>query len=210
MKKTTTSPEREHGYHHGDLRRALLDTALKLIRSEGPAAFTLRQTAARLGVSHNAPYRHFPDKASLLAEIAEEGHLALRSAADQAVAAAGENRSERLRAVGLAYIKFAVEHPSHFRVMYGPKRAPGLVPSQGSLFELLLECVKACQESGDLKPVDPLDIALPAWAMVHGLAMLLIDDVLSRRDFSKPVDQIIRNATRVIADAFSLQSKDAK
>jgi AcrR family transcriptional regulator len=204
MKKTPTLPSRPHSYHHGDLRRALLDAALELIRTSGPAAFTLRQAAVRAGVSHNAPYRHFSDKASLLAELAEEGSVALRKSADRAVAAAGEDPVERLRAVGLAYIRFAVAQPGHFRVMFGTVRSPELVPSQGTTFELLVESITSCQTSGRFKQVEPLDIALPAWAVVHGLAMLLVDDMLSSCNFNKSIDQMAWTVTQVIFDAFSI------
>jgi AcrR family transcriptional regulator len=199
-----SSLSRPRSYHHGDLRRALLDAALDLIRASGPAAFTLRQAAVRAGVSHNAPYRHFPDKASLLAELAEEGSVALREAADRAVAAAGEDPVERLRAVGMAYIRFAVAQPGHFRVMFDTARSPESVPSQGTTFELLVECITVCQDCGRFKQVGPLDIALPAWAVVHGLAMLLVDDMLSSCNFDKSIDQMAWTVTQVIFDAFSV------
>jgi len=110
----------EAPYHHGDLRRALIDTALAMVTEEGASSFTLREVARRAGVSHAAPYNHFADKAALLAEVAALGFQALR----RELAATGHRpRSSRqaLLAISTAYVRFGVEHPAHYGLMFGPE-----------------------------------------------------------------------------------------
>ncbi|HEX2167935.1 MAG TPA: TetR/AcrR family transcriptional regulator, partial [Longimicrobiales bacterium] len=105
-------------YHHGDLRRALLDEALVIIGAEGVDALTLRGLGARVGVSRTALYRHFADKPALLTAVATEGFRALR---EQLVAAwqEGGQTPAAFEAMGAAYIGFAVTNSSHYRVMFG-------------------------------------------------------------------------------------------
>src|SRR3712207_74133 len=114
-KQSARKPRR--AYHHGNLRRALLDEALATIRAEGVDALTLREIGSRLGVSHAAIYRHFADKRALLTAVATEGFRALRR---QLVAAweEGGRGPAASQAMGVAYIRFAVDNPSHYRVMF--------------------------------------------------------------------------------------------
>src|SRR3712207_4713647 len=104
-------------YHHGNLRRALLDEALATIRTDGVDALTLRAIGARLGVSSTALYRHFADKPALLTAVATEGFRMLRQ---QLVAAweGGGRGPAASEAMGVAYVRFAVANPSHYRVMF--------------------------------------------------------------------------------------------
>jgi AcrR family transcriptional regulator len=148
-------------YHHGDLRAALLRAAGELLEQQGIAALSLREAARRAGVSHNAPYRHFPQREALLAALAAEG---FRMLADGQAAAARER--------GLAYVRFALEHPQRFRLMFG-----GVVPI-GSHPELREQGRRAYQkledafrELGD----DARLAAAAAWSLVHGLANLILD-----------------------------------
>src|SRR5512144_1083100 len=104
-------------YHHGELRNALLTTALRIVAEEGVAALTLRDLARRLGVSHGAPAHHFPDRASLLAALAGEGFLQLSETLASATVDPARGRAARLRAAGRAYVAFALDHPGSFRVM---------------------------------------------------------------------------------------------
>jgi AcrR family transcriptional regulator len=106
-----------HSYHHGNLREALLQGALRAIAELGPGAFTLREVARRAGVSHNAPYRHFRDKDALLAAVAAQGFRELT----RAMRDAGKRQSkalDRLKQSGLAYVAFAIRRPEHFTVMF--------------------------------------------------------------------------------------------
>ena len=112
-------------YHHGNLRRALLDEALATIRAEGVEGLTLREIGARLGVSRTALYRHFADKRALLAAVATEGFRTLRQQLVTAWEEGGRGRAA-FEAMGVAYVRFAVANPAHYRVMFGgfvdPKR----------------------------------------------------------------------------------------
>lgn len=125
MEKTADAPSRGQ-YHHGDLRRALLEAALALVSSKGAEGFSLREAAREVGVSPAAAYRHFEDKKALLAALAHDGMGRLATAMEKAVAAAPgvpgspARAAAELGAVGHAYVEFAVRNPSHFQVMFGP------------------------------------------------------------------------------------------
>jgi AcrR family transcriptional regulator len=170
-------------YHHGDLRNALLESALRLIVRQGPDALTLRAVARDAGVSPAAPYRHFADKEALLAALAEGGFREL--AREMRVAAeGGEDEVGRLIAIGSAYVEFARAHPAHFHVMFGPAAArkdrhPALAQAAAEAYRLLVEAVAAGQQAGALRPEESQGAhALTAWATVHGLSSLLVDGQL--------------------------------
>ena len=170
-------------YHHGDLRRALIDTALAMVTEEGTWTFTLREVARRAGVSHAAPYNHFADKAALLAEVAALGFQALRREMETA---ARRPRSSRQALVGIAtaYVRFGVEHPAHYRLMFGPElaekeRYPALQQASDATFAALTSVLERGQAAGQVRPGSVRDQALAAWSLVHGLTTLLIDQRLS-------------------------------
>lgn len=173
----------EHPYHHGNLRAALLDASLDVLRQEGLGALTVRGVARRVGVSHTAAYRHFTDKTALLAAIAEQGFARLRNemAAARATVAGAELQ---FVACGVAYVRFAMANADHFRVMFGGwnqdrSAHPQLRAAADGAFEVLLGLVQAGQASGVLRRDDPQVMALAAWASVHGLATLLLEQQLT-------------------------------
>ncbi|HEY3990324.1 MAG TPA: TetR/AcrR family transcriptional regulator [Acidobacteriaceae bacterium] len=171
-------------YHHGNLREALLQSAIRLIREVGPTAFTLREVARRAGVSHNAPYRHFRNKEDLIAAVAAEGYQELTGA--MVTAAAGQpDVLDRLKNAGLAYVRFAVRKPEHFTVMFDAPasghRHPDAAQAAKQAFSTLVGLVKVCQEEGRLVSGDPGRYALLAWSMVHGVAKLAITGRLPYR-----------------------------
>ena len=164
-------------YHHGDLRNALLRTALDQIAHHGGRALSLRAVARLTGVTHSSAYRHFPNKESVLAAIAEQGFRAL-NAATRAAAAAGGDPVAMLRAAGLAYVEFAVTHPHHLQVMFsdliGTHDAyPALVSAAHEAFDGLVSLVRAGIAAGRLAAVDERVAVLAAWSQVHGLALLV-------------------------------------
>jgi AcrR family transcriptional regulator len=176
-KRATRKPRR--AYHHGNLRRALLDEALATIRDEGVEALTLREIGARLGVSRSALYRHFADKRALLTTVATEGFSMLRQ---QLVAAweEGGGGPAGSRAMGVAYVRFAIDNPSHYRVMFSrfvdpEPQDPELAAEAGGAFQALVDSVATLQRAGLLRGDDPVLVARYVWAVVHGVAMLAID-----------------------------------
>ncbi|MDQ2767147.1 MAG: TetR/AcrR family transcriptional regulator [Gemmatimonadota bacterium] len=171
-------------YHHGDLRRALIDTALAMVSEEGEWNFTLREVARRAGVSHTAPYNHFEDKSALLAEVAALGFQALRQALEAATH--GQSRSARQAFAGIsgAYVRFGVEHPAHYRLMFGAELAdeapyPTLQAASDATFAVLTGVLERGQASGQVRRGAVRDQALAAWSLVHGLTTLFIDKRLS-------------------------------
>lgn len=170
----TLSTLSDGAYHHGDLRRSLVGAAQGLLRKGGIEAVTLREAARQAGVSHNAPYRHFPSREALLAAVAAEGFRTLHHA--QADAAEGLPPADRLKAFGRAYLRFAAEERATFRLMFGgaldPADHPELAAVAKGTFEALEMVARATTTAGTgLVGRD----ALRAWALVHGLAHLVAD-----------------------------------
>ena len=165
-------------YHHGNLKPALLEASLALIREIGPSAFTLREVARRAGVSHNAPYRHFRDKEELLAAVAAQGFDRLTDSMRRAAAAAGSSPLERLRFSGRGYVQFALRHPQHFTVMFdAPWHFEAYQEAHAAgerAFGTLVRCIQECQSAGCLPKGDWQPLALLAWSMVHGIAKLAV------------------------------------
>lgn len=203
--KSSDAPERG-GYHHGDLRNALLDRTLALVAEKGQEGFSLREAARAVGVSASAAYRHFADKSALLAALAAEGHGRLATAMERAVAkvpgAAGTRRHAvaALRATGRAYVEFAVQNPSHFRVMFGPciqtrGFAPGCAPSGRDAFRILVDALDGLVAAGAIRAGAREGGEVVAWSAVHGLAALLVDGALpvSARERGTAVEAVTRN-----------------
>jgi AcrR family transcriptional regulator len=162
-------------YHHGHLRETLLKAAIQLIAEVGPAGFTLREVARRAGVSHNAPYRHFPDREDLLVAVAAQGFRELTQAMRAAAGQEG-NALGQLKRAGLAYVEFALRRPEHFAVMFdapvSKRQTPDSAKAAEEAFGTLLNLVKSCQDEGRLPSGDLRPLALLAWTMVHGIAKL--------------------------------------
>jgi AcrR family transcriptional regulator len=162
-------------YHHGNLRGALLQAAIRLIAEAGPTAFTLREVARRAGVSHNAPYRHFRDRDDLMAAVAAQGYRELTAAMIEA-AASKSDPLDRLKHAGLGYVTFALRRPEHFTVMFdapiSKRKHPDSAAAAEEAFATLLGFVKACQDVRRLPSGDLRQMALLAWTMVHGIAKL--------------------------------------
>jgi len=166
-------------YHHGDLRRALLQAAIRTIQKHGFDALTLRAVGDELGVSRSALYRHFADKSALLTAVAGEGFRMLRTGLTEAWEAAGKGRAG-FEAMGEAYVRFARQHPWHYRVMFGSgfdldTGDPELSQEGQASFRVLLDALVEQQQQGLVKADDPQAQANFVWALVHGIALLAID-----------------------------------
>ena len=166
-------------YHHGDLRRALLDAASGVLTADGVAALTLRGLASRVGVSRTAPYRHFADKSALLEAVAAEGFERLQTVVREA-REAGADTPEAFVKLAQAYVGFALSHPAHYRLMYGReaisrRQRPALQVAADALYDELVGALTAAQEAGVMRQGDAEPLASIAWAQVHGLAMLMVE-----------------------------------
>lgn len=168
-------------YHHGDLRNALIEAGLKLLEARGPDGsqddLGLREVAREVGVSPTAIYRHFPDKQALKAALAGEGLARLARRQQQASAQAGGGAAGFL-ASGLSYVRFAAEHPVLFRLVFSYAQTDDLLDAPPDQMSAAMRGLR--EDIDRLLPPHWLAsrrkaTALHAWALVHGLAMLVLD-----------------------------------
>lgn len=170
-------------YHHGNLRAALVQAALRAIAEDGPDGFTLRDVARRAGVSPAAPYRHFQDKDELLAAVAAECAEQLAQRVTAAVAEVPpDDPLAQLRQVAIASVELAVAHPEHFRALYLPGIASRLPEEQQQRLDAWHEgqrrALAAAQAAGALAKVPLDDLVLAAGALVHGLGHMIVEGQL--------------------------------
>lgn len=158
------------GYHHGDLRRALLAAAVDAINESGPAALSLRQLARRAGVSHAAPQHHFGDKAGLLTAVARQGYELFADALEQA--------GHDLLEVGVAYVRFATGHPAHFQVMFQRSLYRADDPQVTAARERARRALAAGLRQRMPGGAEITRVAVAAWSMVHGFATLWLGGVI--------------------------------
>ncbi|MDM8535605.1 TetR/AcrR family transcriptional regulator [Desulfobacterales bacterium HSG17] len=167
-------------YHHGDLKNKLLETALEIISKEGLEKVSMRELGQRLGVSRSAPYRHFSDKSALLCTIAEQGFKELTDQINITNAQNANNPLNLITMVGIAYVKFALANPVHYRMMFGNeiverKRTPELIRLVEEAFNSILKIINSCQAEGLVKPLNPYIVANTFWSITHGISTLLMD-----------------------------------
>ncbi len=182
------STRRRHGdagdkpVAQGDLARTLQRAAAALIADRGPQRFSLREVARRARVSEAAPYVHFANKEALLATVAEEGFATLASRMDQ-VRQRLHDPGRLLQELGVAYVRFALEHPAYLRIMFGPEirdkgRYPALKMAAERAFGFLVATVSDAQRAGTGGSGNAEELAVGAWALMHGLSALVIDGQL--------------------------------
>jgi AcrR family transcriptional regulator len=186
MSTSTLAGGRPRAYHHGSLRPALVAEAVRVLAEGNPAALSLRELARRLGVSPAAPYRHFADKDALLAAVAQQGFELLNAELGSA-AAQSDDPLRHLVDVGWAYVRFALRQPQYFQVMFGRATPPQTNHPQLRLagqaaFGVLLRVIEDGQRAGRVAPDEAREMAVTAWAQVHGLATLLLDGQLPLED----------------------------
>ncbi|MGE0742929.1 MAG: TetR/AcrR family transcriptional regulator [Hyphomonadaceae bacterium] len=165
----------------GDARRTLLDASLALLAEQGLEGFSMREVARRAGLSHQAPYHHFPDREAILAAIVAEGFQSLRDASLAALEGRTDPRA-RFTAIGRAYVTFALSHPAHFKLMFRSelvredRHDEAKACAQGA-FDVL---VQIAGEVADATGYDARDLAVLAWSLVHGLATLSLEGKLDK------------------------------
>jgi AcrR family transcriptional regulator len=190
---------RIRGYHHGDLRNALRNAARTILEEEGLAALSLRAVARKAGVSHAAPYRHFPNHEALLVELALEGFEELRGE----IAAAGASPglvSDRVCDIGSAYMRFVARRPALARLMFGAQ-----LPNRDSFPELAQAADGIANEIGAALGDSALGLAV--WASAHGLAMLVLENVIDLGQRRSGLDVLPSRAEILLRSLFSLPQK---
>jgi AcrR family transcriptional regulator len=183
------STTKRRAHHHGNLREALIAAAVQCVEVSGMHGLTLREVARAAGVSHQAPYHHFPDRASLVAAVAETGFRRLHERLSRAITRAEASADARLDALVLAYVRFAVEERTLFRVMFDSAVAdksgyPSLQSIADANTELLTTTIADAQQSGRVAAGSIADYATATWALAHGLSCILVDGQLRHRGYS--------------------------
>ena len=188
MVTVSTSPETARTYHHGDLRSALVDAGLDALKTTDIGELSLRQLARAAGVSATAVYRHFPDKRALLAALADAGIEQLAKA--QQIAAAAAPAEQDFAATGRAYVRFALANPALFRLIFVYACPDGPTVFGNSLAARMLQDYATALAPD---PAEAQRMIVQAWALVHGLAMLMLDGQLPADD--SLIDRIIDTRT---------------
>lgn len=200
---------RRKSFHHGDLRQALVNAALELLRTQEPSGLSLREVARRAGVTTGAPYHHFATRADLLLAVALEGFSALGSTLARAEAQ-GANAEEALYRRVLAYLKFAAEHLAHYRVMFDEAlREAAAVADFETVsragFAALVEAVRRVRPR--LEPEALEALAFSVWALAHGVVGLVADGsaeaLRGKRSTAKLFEATARHAVALVCGALS-------
>lgn len=186
-------------YHHGDLKTELIQATLKAIENRGQVEFNLREIAKACGVSVAAVYRHFASKNQLLIELAGLGFEALAQTYRAIMTQTDTAKPERLQALGMAYVIFAIENEGLFRIMFCRELCK--LPEFEQIAGLAEQSLTSLQQAlTDKKAADhcPTDLSTPvlaAWARVHGLAFLWLDQNtgLNKTQFLQQVEAILAN-----------------
>lgn len=193
-------------YHHGDLRAAIIDTAIAIAEEDGLPALSVREIARRLGVSHAAPARHFANRAALLAGLATAAFSLFADSLERSGQSKPPGR-ECLAALGVAYIRFALRRPALFRLMFHPETAesaeapdPALKAAGDRAFGVLASAVRETL-GGDATDAEVESATLQAWSGAHGAAMLWLDGPLrgmGKRGFLQWADTSMAELSRSI------------
>lgn len=193
-------------YHHGNLRQAVIDTALQLADESGDERISLREVARRIGVSSGAPFRHFTDHAALMTAIAEEATVRLRLMVDRDQHQSPPAAIERLRTLGHSFLAWALQHPTSFRLvsarrLYDFNASPALKSHFQAVRERTVTLVMQAQSEGDLQhDVAPERLALMLRSAVYGMARMHVDGQLAqwgvgpraaRRELQATLDALI-------------------
>ena len=181
------------GYHHGDLRAALLAAAMGMLERGDP--FSIRAVAREAGVSPTAPYRHFPDREALESALAAQGLRDMK--ADLTREGELPRNVDELADLGVAYVEFALRRPALFRLMFGNEcdhESDERVRAAAEVHELLASAIV-----GVFPDADPIDLALGGWGLVHGLAYLYLDRKLNSPSIEGVAAQVRSSFIAVLA-----------
>ncbi|HEY0107727.1 MAG TPA: TetR/AcrR family transcriptional regulator [Rhizomicrobium sp.] len=194
---SSAAPVRARGYHHGDLRNALLEAARQILEEKSLSDLSLRAVARRAGVSHAAPYRHFANHEALLVELATEGFVELRAELAGA-AQSGGGESDRIARIGAAYMRFVVRRPELASLMFGAQ-----LPNRDAFPDLGSAADAVASEIGSA--LHDAALGLAVWASVHGLAMLILRNVVDLGQRKSGLDVLPSRAEIVLRSLFSTE-----
>jgi AcrR family transcriptional regulator len=171
--------ELKRGYHHGNLRPALLKAAAQMVSEGGPGKVTMRALSDRIGVSRTALYQHFKNKNDLLSAVAVDSYAGLKARLHEIRSDDASDLVSRLHDMSVAYVAFALENPDQYKLMFGDEVlkdgvSPELSAASLSAYDELISLIEICQEEKRIAGEDPLSVANVFWAMCHGLSMLLL------------------------------------
>jgi AcrR family transcriptional regulator len=173
-------------YHHGDLKRVLIDAALDLVEEGGVEGLSVREAARRAGVSPGAPFRHFRSRTALMTAVAEEAQRRFRAEIDAALAAApADDPLARFRSLGLAYLRWAMRNPTHFEIIssgrfFDHDRAAALSRDNAELIGMTERMLAEASAQGQLRVADLKQVQIAGRALVYGFARMNIDGHLPR------------------------------
>ena len=174
-------PKRRTNYHHGNLRAAMIEAAIRLIEEKGAEAVTVREVARQAGVSSGAPFRHFASRKALMTAVAEEAMAKLRAEIEQQLAErSSDDPFAGLLALAEAYVDWAVDHPTHYRVL-GDRplvdfyRSEALLRDNRWIRETMLALFAAARRRSLLRDCDVSLVAFQCRAMAYGLARMHVD-----------------------------------
>ena len=194
-------------YHHGDLKNALIKAGVEILAKEGVGGLSLRKVAQRAGVSHSAPYAHFPDKQSLIAAISTEGFNQLYNEIETAISPHAKTPKKQLIEGTQAYVRFALKNSDTFKIMFSgvlekEKEYPSFVEISSKTFKLVMEVVQACQNVGVL-PAAPTNLmAVSVWGQVHGIVSLALEGQISHTLLEKKnIESIVSFAVEQMIDS---------
>lgn len=185
-------------YHHGDLRRALLEAAIAAIARDGPRRFSLRAVAHELHVSHAAAYRHFRNRDGLLRAVSIEGMQRLQRALLEA-AQDSPSPTETVRRCAMAYVLFGLDNPGLYQVMFSEptQRHDEARGAADAVLEMTAGIVEQAQCGGGVRPGDPFELARAAWAMLHGLV-----DLEQRRQLGDRSTEAVMEHAELLLETF--------
>ena len=201
--------QKPKSYHHGDLRNALIQAGLELLAEGGVQELDLRKVARRAGVSHAAPYRHFSDKQALIAAINEEGFHLLAERIRSTLREVSDEPVEQLLGVALAYVRFAKENPWLMREMFSGltierETFESLHEASKSVYRLYAEVIRRGQEREKIVDGDPTALAGVLWSVLHGLAMLIIENQMRPyADGPEGTERVTRYTIEVLYGGFA-------
>ena len=197
------------GYHHGNLREALVAAALELIGEKGPAGFTFSEAARLAGVSAAAPYRHFRDRDALMAEVARHGFERFADDLDAAWNGGGSDPVAALDAVGRAYLAFAGREPAYYVAMFESQLPPDCSPELKAASDRAFEVLRTASQA--VCGLIPKDIRPPAsmvsfhlWSMAHGIASLFARGDAGRRKLPMPPEDLLEASMLIYLQGLGL------